>query len=235
MPSRLAFAATSSSISANLPWQSTATGATPTSARPSPTRSDFLRQRSPRSASAPAGPYSILDYDGAYRRGIQAAQDASGDPAAPTARAAHLLRLGRVSLARRDYQHAASLAGQILDCCAAARDEYGLFLRHLRRPAAGRCLAGRGGARRAAREPRAAARTSSGRGCDRAPGGRGRPESADQRRRRVARNHRGRQEGRCLGDPYRRGDNAGRAAVSVGGRPPASRPVRHLQPGDTQG
>ena len=65
------------------------------------------------------------DYDGAYRRGIQAAQDASGDPAAPTARAAHLLRQGRVSLARRDYQHAASLAGQILDCCAAARDEYG--------------------------------------------------------------------------------------------------------------
>ena len=46
----------------------------------------------------------------------------------PAATASALLRLGRLSLQRRDYRSAASWADQLLTCCSAARDEYGVSM-----------------------------------------------------------------------------------------------------------
>jgi len=69
----------------------------------------------------PAGKLIYPDYQGAYLETTRAYESAT----APV-KAATLLSQGRLSLAARRYREADSSAQQILQCCAAMRDEYGV-------------------------------------------------------------------------------------------------------------
>ena len=69
----------------------------------------------------PAGELIYPDYQGAYLESVRAYDSAN----APV-KAAALLRQGRLSLATNRQHQAESSAQQILRCCAAMRDEYGV-------------------------------------------------------------------------------------------------------------
>jgi signal transduction histidine kinase len=78
----------------------------------------------------PAGKLLYPDYQGAYLEAARVYESAAagGKAGELPVKAAALLSLGRLALAAKRYGEAESNAQQIIQCCSAARDEYGLSL-----------------------------------------------------------------------------------------------------------
>ena len=76
----------------------------------------------------PAGKLLYPDYQGAYLEAARVYESAAagGEAGELPVGAAALLSLGRLALAAKRYGEAESNAQQIIQCCSAARDEYGL-------------------------------------------------------------------------------------------------------------